>query len=100
MSSVSKYVSPSKTTPQTNGVCLHRNSEIPSSAIRAGASTMPSAWAADGNDGKSTFRSGSDKVRSFADIAMDPFRWMTSSKAHMIASALALGVVASVVFLF
>ncbi|MBU2993730.1 hypothetical protein Q4555_12165 [Octadecabacter sp. 1_MG-2023] len=91
MSSVSKYVSPTESTPQTNGICLHRNTELPSSAIRAGASSMPAAWRTDHSRAKTAFKPRTDQVRSFADIAMDPFRWMTASKTNKITSALVLG---------
>lgn len=94
MTSVSKYASVPTRSPQTVSFGAHRMSDRPASAVRAGESTMPAAWQTRGVTAyKGNVSRYDAPARSVADIAMDPLRWMVSTRAHRGLTALCAGAV-------
>lgn len=74
------------TGPQTVSFGSHRQSDRPASAIRAGASSMPSAWQSRGiSTGAASYQYGAP-VRSIGDIMMDPLRKALSTRVGKVAS--------------
>lgn len=72
----------------------HRHADRPASAVQAGASTMPAAWETRGVSSIGAVRNRDIPVRTIADIALDPLRWMISTKIHQAGTAvLVLGVI-------
>lgn len=67
----------------------YRQLDIPASAIRAGASTMPRTWQTRGvptQDGSFKYGDG-EPAKSIADIVTAPFRRALATKPHIIATA-------------
>ena len=94
MSNISEQIPAPIRSVQTMGFGSHRQLDRPASAIRAGASSMPSSWQTRGVPSYDGSRHHTESVRTFGDIALDPLRWAVSTKVHKICSgATACGVV-------
>lgn len=63
---------------------LHRHCDHPASALRSGVSTMPPAWQTRAGPSGIPQRSDSP-ARSFGDIALDPWRYVTATGPRTIA---------------
>jgi len=92
MSDVSKQISTSNRSVQTMSFGSHRLSDRPASALRAGASSMPSTWQSRGVPTHDGSRQYGASVRSFGDIALDPLRWAVSTKFHGLCCGAVAGV--------
>jgi hypothetical protein len=77
----------SKRNASTMSFGAHRQMDLPASAIRAGASTMPRAWQTRGvPDHNGDFQYGAP-VRTIGDIMADPLRRALATTPRKIACA-------------
>ncbi|SMX32240.1 hypothetical protein [Octadecabacter ascidiaceicola] len=65
----------------------HRQMDVPASAIRAGASTMPPAWQTRGVPTKNGGFQHGEPAKSFAEIVSTPFHRALATKPRKIAAA-------------
>lgn len=80
------------TTPASHAPSFgqHRMSDRPASAVKAGGSTLPAGWEADAPASRAGRGPSDHSPRSFADIALDPLRWITASRLRLMVVGVAL----------
>ena len=76
----------------------HRHADRPASAIRSGASSMPSAWQSRSTPTHPSALHGEHTVRSFDEVIKEPFVWCVSTKIGKVVTALATGIALIVLF--
>lgn len=79
---------------QSPGFGGHRQSKHVATALPGGATSLPQEWQTQGFASRNGRHQQGAPVRSFADVVLDPLRWVVASKPHMIATAIAAATVA------